>query len=554
MNAVNAVDLEKRDKLFNLRPALFAAIFLIYGVVFAYYRFFYGASAWWSLLLAPLTAVFLFVPKRELLRRCLFVVLLCAFAMTGFIAFRYQLRSYAQAPAFKGSYIVTGTVENRYEYADYTRVVLTDVTIGETEVKGRFNATLPPSFASEITIGARLFLQGEVKTNRSYFNGYGLNTNALYKRIYYSASVSECVNVGRSKNLFLLLRARMERVLYAGMDETPAALSLALLTGDTSGVDGDLMENMRYGGISHIFAVSGLNIGALFAFCLFAFSKTPLRRAPKPLRFFLLTGILFFYTGLCGFTASVVRAAVLCVLGYLVRLLGSRYDLLDSLGGAAIFIVLLSPCQLFDVGFQLSFLACVGLLLLTKPITQVFDECKNALRKCFPRKYTKEEVEMLEKGNTLPVGVGEKAYRATTSLLSASLAAQMATLPVLLLRFNFLSGWSLLLNFIFVPFTDGIFTLLLLLTLAACVLPAAFAPLLLYLPSLLWSAATLIFEWADFSSFALQDVQISFAACVCYYVAITFLSDKWNVSKRTKVWLALLFLAGLGAALYLGNR
>ncbi len=548
-NAANALGSEKKDKLFNFRPALFAAIFLAYGVVFAYYRIFYGISAWWALLLLPASAgFFLFLPKGELFKRGMTVLFLCVFAAVGFLSFRAQIHAY------QGEYVVTGTVENRWVTERDTRVVLRDITIGERAVKGRLNATLPPSFASDLQIGEKICLQGRVSTRQSCFSSLGLRTSNIHKSSYYLAEGEECVVIGRSKSVFLRLRARMEEVLYAGMDETPAALSLALLTGDTSGVEEGLMANMRYGGISHIFAVSGLNIGALFAFCLLLFSKTSLKRLPKPVRFLLVTGILFFYSGVCGFTASVVRAAALCSVGYFARLLGSGYDLLNSLGAAAIFILLLSPCQLFDVGFQLSFLACLGLLLLTKPLMQVFDEVRKCFRKRFPKRYTEEEKELLAEGHTLPVGVGGKIYNGAATLLSVSLAAQIATAPALLFHFKFLSGWSLLLNFIFVPFTDGIFTVLLLLTLLSSALPTAVAPLLLYLPSLLWSAATLVFEATDFSGLALKNVQISLGFCVCYYGTILFLSDKWNLSKRMKRGLVLLFLIGIGLTLYFTNR
>ncbi len=546
MNVVaNGLD-GKRDRLFNFRPALFAAVFLILGIVFAYYRILYGASLWWLLFGVPVVSLtLLFATSFEgLYRRVLCLLLLTLCFAVGFTAFRSQLYRYQDCVRFGGQAVVTGTVESRKETDGSVKLLLRDITVGSERVKGKLITYLPVEEAGKIKVADKILLQGEIVTDTDYYKGYGFSQYSLWHKQYYRLYSEECVQVGVTSNLFLRIRARMERVIYEGMGETPAALTLALLTGDMSGADEGLVNNMRYGGISHIFAVSGLNVGALFAFCLLVFAKTPLRRAPKWVRFFLLVAILWLYAGICSFTASVVRAAVTCVVGYFVKLLGIGYDLLDALGVAAMFILLLVPSQLFDVGFQLSFLACLGLVLLTKPITQVFDECKNFYRKYFPRRYSAEQLAVLAGGDTLPLTVGQRVYRFTVSLLSASLAAQLMTAPALLIHFDFLSGWSLLLNFIFVPIIDGAFTVLLILVVFACLLPASLSAVLLYLPSVCWSGLMLIFEVADFSSFALSGVPLTLLGCVCYYGGLTFLSDKWNISRRMANWLSVVFLAG----------
>ncbi len=546
MNTVaNGLD-GKRDKLFNFRPALFAAVFLVLGITFAYYRILRDASLWWLLLGVPIIPfTLLFAENAEgLYRRTLGLLLLILCFAVGFTAFRSQLYRYEDCVYFGGQTVVTGTVESRKEKDGSVKLLLRDITVGKEQVKGKLTTYISVEEGEDIRVADKVVLQGEIITDASYENGYGFSEDALWHKLYYRLYSEGCTKVGVSSNLFLRIRARMERVIYAGMDETPAALTLALLTGDMSGADEGLVNNMRYGGISHIFAVSGLNVGALFAFCLLIFSKTPLRRTPKWIRFLLLVAILWLYTGICSFTASVVRAAVTCAVGYFVKLLGTGYDLLDALGVAAIFILLLAPSQLFDVGFQLSFLACLGLVLLTKPITQVFDEGKNLYRKYFPRRYNAEELAALAEGDTLPLTVGQRVYRFTVSLLSASLAAQIMTAPALLIHFDFLSGWSLLLNFIFVPIIDGAFTILLLLVVIACLMPASLSAVLLYLPSVCWSGLMLVFEVADFSSFALSGVPITPLACVCYYGGLTFLSDKWNISRSMANWLSVLFLTG----------
>ncbi len=550
-NVAESREERESSKLFNFRPAFFAAIFLILGIVYGYFRLLKGISALWLLAFVPVALLPLCFSegRRDFIKRTLAIALLAVSFAVGAACFSLQATEYARCPTYSGEVTVVGTVESRKEYGNTTRIRLRDIVVDEKGVEGRLNATLPTLYAQNIGIADRVVLVGEIATNTEYIGEYGFRSDAIGKKIRYILYAYEGVAVDETNNAYLRIRARMERVVYEGMDETPAAFTLALLTGDVSGIEEGLSENMRYGGISHIFAVSGLNVGALYLVCLFLFSKTPLQGTPKPVRFLLLVGILLLYSGVCGFSASVVRAAIFCAVAYFCKLLGTGTDPLNALGAAAILILLLCPSELFGVGFQLSFLACLGLFLLTKRIGQVFDEVAKCYRRRFPKKYTAEQEKLLKNGDILPQTVGERVWKWTKELLSASLAAQIATAPALLIHFGYLSGWAMLLNFIFVPFTDGIFTLLLLLVAVACLLPVAVAPVLLYLPSIVWSAAMLLFEIADFSTFALRGVQITLGGCVCYYSALTFLSDKWNIPKWLNCALFWLFFLCFGVTL-----
>ena len=531
----------KKDKLFNFRPAFFAAVFLILGILFAYYRILHGASAWWLFLLLPIVVTpFFFIRNGEdAYKRTLALCLLAVAFVTGFIGFRSQLYSYSDCRYYNGEYAVTGTVVKKSCGKQVALVVLEDIRIDGIEEEGRLNAYLPTSFFDDIQIADLLLIEGKVKTSTEYFGKYGFDASRIGDRVRYTLSSADGYTVaGRSDNLFLLVRRRMEKVIYAGMDETTASVTMAVLTGDTTGIESGLLENMRFGGIAHIFAVSGLHVGALYAFCLLLFDKTKIRLAPKPLRFLLLAFLLIFYAGVCGFSASILRATTLCLVSYFMRLLGSKSDSLNVLGIAAVFILLLAPSSLFEIGFQLSFMASMGILLLSKRIGQVCDELYIRFRKRFPRKLSDEERETIESGDTLPLTMGESALRFLISLFSASLAAQIATAPLQYMAFGYLSGWSMLLNLFFVPLISAAFAGFLALVAVAGILPASWSVYVLYLAKVLWNALLLLFEVFDFSTFALTGIQISGESCVCYYGGVTFLSDKWNVSKKQRRELA----------------
>lgn len=543
------------DKLFNFRPVFFSAAFLCLGIVFGYSYFLKGVSAWWSMLLLPFAvAPFCFCASLQRLKKTALAVGVCALCFAvGFFSMIARLRDFEDTTAYDGEMPVVGRVVEIKDYGVNTGFVLTDLYIDGKAEKGKLVAYLPTAICEDVTLSDEVVIEGRVRTDVEYFNDYGFRANDIGEGVRFKMNGTSCAVSGRSFDLFLSVYTRLENRLYTGMDETPASVTLAVLAGQTSGIETDLLENMRMGGVAHIFAVSGLHIGALYAFLLLAFKKTPLRRLPKPVRFLLLSSLLVFYSGVCGFTPSVIRATVLCLISYGATLLSLHTDMLETLGAAAIFLLFFSPTALFEVGFQLTFLSCLGIALLKRPVSTAIDRAFGLVRKLFPRKLTEEQRALTEQGDTLPLTVGERVFRSVNAVWSVSIAAQIAIAPVLLCAFDFLSGWSLFLNFFFVPVIGCVFSALLVLAVLACILPASLVGALLYLPNLVWSMLLLLFELADFSKFALSGIKLTAESMLCYYAGCTFLSDKWNVSnKERKLYVALCFTAFV-ASVWIGN-
>lgn len=546
---------QRAEKLFNFRPVFFSAVFLCLGIVFYFYYKFYGVSALWLLSLIPIAATPFFFcrTKEKLFRTALAVSILGVCFFVGLFSFSLQYARFFDGDHLEGEGYVAGRVVEKREYEDHTALVLDDILIGEERVHGNLVAYLPASFGKTVKLSDTLVAYGEIEAIEVDGESFGLAARDFGDEIRFKTWSDEAIVTGNEFDLFLFLRARAETVIAEGMDETPATVMRAALFGDTDAIDEALYENIRRGGIAHIFAVSGLHVGALFGFCLMLLKKTPLRRLPKALQFVLLTGLLFLYAGICGFSASVVRASIICLIAYAATLLGVKTDLTESLGAAAICILLITPSALFEVGFQLSFAACFGIAFLSKPIGQVFDEMAKLWSRLFPRKPTEAEIEAAENDDTMPPGLCARIWRSASSFLSASLGAQIFTSPLLLYYFGYISGWALLLNCIFVPFISAVFSLLLSLVFAACLLPVEFAAIVLYVPNVIWSGVLLAFQTMDFSTFAVSGLKISVPACIVYFAGCSFLSDKWNIAKPLRYGLAVLCLLSLVAIAFVLN-
>ncbi len=554
---MNAQKEEKiADRLFNFRPLFFSAVSLAIGIVFAYLHFFKDVSAWWSVALLPFAvASFCFCKgARRLAVTAVVILWLIACFCFGYSSFSNKILDFTDTRQYSGQADVVGNVEEK-TLTEYTlTVVLENVRIDGEVQDGRLVAYLSPAYADKIRLADVVQLSGFVQTDVSFFDEYGFRANDISQNLRFSLTGLQALEiVGHKFDLVTAVRSRMERVVYAGMDETPAAVTMAILTGNTSGIDNELLENVRRGGIAHIFAVSGLHVGALYAFCLLMIKNTALKRLPKPVHFILLAVVLCFYAGVCGFTASVVRALILCLTSYAMKGIGLKNDLLEMLGLAAFLILLVNPIELFCVGFQLSFSACLGIAFLAKPIGRVCDETYNRFVLSLAGKRRERLLQRRKEREDLPPTLGESIRRSLFSLLSVSFAAQIATAPVLLQTFGYVSGWAIVLNLLFVPLISATFSLLLLFALVACVLPVSAASVLLYLPSMLWSAVLLVFEIFDFSSFMIRGFSITAGGTVCYYLACTFCSDKWNISAKMRRYCAFGLMSVFAITTFLCN-
>lgn len=524
------------EKLFHFRPATFTAIFLCLGIFFAYLIALTGVSAWWLLLASPCVITPFFFRHDKLFIFAMLSLTLACFV--GFLSFSLQIADFCKTKKFHGElYPVKGEICSVTKTQWGCEVLLQDLTIGSREEKGKLVAYLPASFAEELQPANVIVVEGKVRTQTEFFNEYGFRANAMESDIRYVMRAETCSVQERPFKLFAFLRTRLKNAVYAGMDETSASVTLALLTGDDSGVGEGLLENVRRGGIAHVFAVSGLHVGVLFAFSKRVVEIIPFCRRRKWLRFLLSTTTLLFYGGICGYSPSVVRAITMCLCLYLASLIGCFNDFLDFLGASAIVVLLGSPVALFTAGFQLSFSACLGIGLTERPIRKGLQRLVSKVEFLFTGR--SEETLPRKLRNQSPPTVYQRVRRTCLSFLSLTLSAQLGTALVSLALFGYLSGWSVILNMLFVPLVSAGFTALLVFVAIATALPIAWSAGILYVPSVVWSALLLAFQTVDYSTFVLSGVQVGASAFICYFLGLIFLSDKCNLSKLTRSILAI---------------
>ena len=161
------------------------------------------------------------------------------------------------------------------------------------------------------------------------------------------------------------IRGRAEAALGRGMPVREAALARGFVLGQDEQINERTTDDFRRSGLSHLLAVSGQNVAllALLAMPVLAALGMPLRT-----RLVWLLGLIALYVPLTGAGPSIQRAGIMGALSVLATLAGRRTSRLYGLAVAAVVLLAAEPKIAADIGWQLSFAAVLGILILAAPL------------------------------------------------------------------------------------------------------------------------------------------------------------------------------------------
>lgn len=163
------------------------------------------------------------------------------------------------------------------------------------------------------------------------------------------------------------LRHQVGRAMDRLLPRREAGLLRAMVLGDSGGVSEEDMSRFRQLGVSHILVVSGLHMTILAGFMQFLLCRFPIRKA---VRNALTALVLVLFLALSGFQPSACRGAAMYGVLLLADSTGRRVDSLNSLGLAVLLVCLFAPFSGGDLGFALSVLATLGIVVLYRPVYQ----------------------------------------------------------------------------------------------------------------------------------------------------------------------------------------
>jgi competence protein ComEC len=375
------------------------------------------------------------------------LMLACTLAGCGLALLRHEPPTTGDV-AF---YNAQGEIENSGATGDYVTIVGTitaEPTLADRSQTLRIsaNSILPQDGAQPIPVkgdllvvvarypeysfGEQLSLLGKL-TDPPQLGGFDYAAYLAHLGIYSYMSFPRTTSLGHPDNDWLsgsiiAARASARDAIQRTIAEPQAALAVGVVIGDRSSMPDDVKDEFKRTGTTHILAISGENISLLVGLVwLAAGGRKGKRRMPMWLTLLTLA-TLAAYTAFTGATPSVVRAAVMGAILLVAPLVGRRYDPLAALAVAAAGMVLLDPYVLADSGFQLSYLAMLGITILAPHIYALCQRIHMPAALGLPI-----ATGLAAQAATLPVGILLGGQFALISPI-ATLTADVALLPLML--------------------------------------------------------------------------------------------------------------------------
>jgi competence protein ComEC len=414
-------------------PLFYLALAFAAGIVTAtHITLPFAVWLWW--LVVPLGLLIIW--RREAaLRRLHLLLLVFLLAALRYTAAQPQFNEHSLATYNnRGTMLIVGDVVGYPDVRDRTtnvRFSVTRIRLENTwrEVAG--NALLQLPRETDVRYGDQLQILGEPTTPPD-FDDFSYREFLARQDVHsiirsYGAVKILARDQGDVFFTFIYaLRSHALATIHALFPEPAASLLAGILLGIESGIAREVRDAFNATNTAHVIAISGFNI-VIIAGVIAALARRVVGERRATL--IVILGLAV-YTVLVGAAPSVVRATIMGSLSVLALHYHRPNTALNALGAAALVMLVHNPFSLYDVGFQLSFLATLGLILYVAPLTTAFE-------KFFARFTTSERAQRI-------VGALNDSFIVT-------LAAQITTTPLVVFVFHRLSLIGLLANLIILP-------------------------------------------------------------------------------------------------------
>lgn len=483
------------------RPLFFAAVFLLAGILFAHFIKVRAMSA----VICALLCIIVYISFKKYKHSA--VMVLCAIM---FFSMAYY-SAYSQPPINNleslGKVEIYGRVAEIKNGEKTDTYLLSDVEVNGTKIgKNIFLTCNKSGYKLDDFIAA----SGELKepAKASYQLGFDYNAYCLSKNAAYTCLSYDTGYAGHAKDVLAFING-VRYEIAEKMDElfgTDSAIAKAFIIGMDEDIEEQLLTGYRNTGISHVLCVSGLHVGFIYMAVVWLLK---IWKAGRKTRFYCGAASVIIFAALAGFSTSVIRAGLMCVLFSLGNFLGKRTDGLTSLSAAFVICVLFNPCAVFGASFQLSFAAVFGILLITPTVNRHLKFIKSAYIR---------------------------------SALGASLGATIGTCPLILNINHSFYFPSILVNLFVVPFCSILIPAVLVVTLTYCIFGGITAYLAIPIRFMITalngvSSVSLLSDFGNIGSAAIS------GTCLISFFGIIFVASKYIAAKKSfKIAVCAIFL------------
>jgi len=390
--------------------------------------------------------------------------------------------------------------KNQFKYYARVTSIKSKVSCGKILV----TASKDSLSLNKLSLGDKFVCIAEIRPIRIANSPYDFDyRNYLKKKgIYGNISIKEYIITGKSSSILLNIQKYRDRIVNrlrrSVLSKESKGLLMAMLLGSKEHLSKELMISFRDAGVVHLIAISGMHVGVLYFILFYGFNFVKRFKYGDFLHICLVLFCMWSFAIFSGLSTSVVRSVTMFSFIILSRLKKRKGVLLEPIVSSMLFLLLIRPNYVFDVGFQLSYTAVISIVVFY-PLLAKRIRIKNKIVKYF------------------------------TDVVIVSLVAQLGVLPITLYYFHQIPLQFLVTNFV-----------------AVSLLPIVLYGGFIILLKIIWIQNFMFIEigfdvflnqyiqviqfFSSLESFILKDVVLTEVHVYGYYLLL-FLS--WKLFKKT---------------------
>lgn len=365
------------NKLAEIKNPL---VVFCFGILTGLTFYFKNVNIYYLFALCLIVFLFLIVMKKKSFLFLLMALLFSYFY--PFIYFKYFVVDLNNLLGKKNIYIgeIVSLIDTENDYSNKYILRMEDVpedlTFKKSKLKFKSNVLVVGSYYEEYEAGDLVQLTGKIqKPKKALLPGlFDESRYLLTKGVFYVLKADHGSLVFLDSKQTLLKRKVIElRKTLTSMNNLLPKRNLALVNGITFGdkasrLPKSLREKIQELGLSHITSASGFNVSVL-TFGIFFLCRLFLKNKIIPILISIFAVI--FYSAIADFSPSVLRASIFIIMVLTGNLFNKKLKVLPGISFIFLLFFLTSPVNVLDIGFQLSILAFLGIVLFTDPFTNI---------------------------------------------------------------------------------------------------------------------------------------------------------------------------------------
>lgn len=300
----------------------------------------------------------------------------------------------------------------------------------------------------KLKYGDMIFISGlfEHATTRRNYKGFDYSQYLKTKNIYGICKTDvNSLKVLKENSCFVTnmwinkLRNALKNNLRTLLPSDTASIAIALFLGDSSLIEDTQKQTFSNASLSHVLAISGMHVTYVIVGCSWILNRFDKRKSK-----YVFIVFLIFFAQLVGGSPSVIRAVIMSSIMIASKIFYRKSDVINNISISCFIILIINPYNILNLGFQLSFLGTLGIVLFNKKIEEYLDDLH----------FDKYKLSNKNKKHNKNKSTNLKKLK---SLIITSISANILILPILIYNFNIFSVTFLFSNILISPILGIIF-------------------------------------------------------------------------------------------------